>query len=374
MIMIPLVDLKAAHAEVADEVARGFQRIMDNTAFIGGGEITAFENEYAAASGVEHCIAVANGTDAVELALRAVGVGPGDEVIVPTNTYVASVEAVCRAGAKPVLVDIDPVTYLVDVEAMVAAVTDATKAVVPVHLYGQHAPVEQLRAALSGRAVSIVEDAAQCQGARRHGVAAGAGGIAATSFYPGKNLGAYGDAGAVVTSDPDLALAVRKLGNHGGLGKYEHDVIGFNSRLDPLQAVVLRAKLARLSGWNAARRCAAQRYDALLAPLEVVRPVALDGNVHVWHLYVIRVPGDGTSARRDRVFDEMTAAGIGVGLHYPKPVHLTGAFAHLGHGPGTHPGAERAATEILSLPMHPHITPEQQEQVVEALAEALKNL
>jgi dTDP-4-amino-4,6-dideoxygalactose transaminase len=367
--MIPLVDLQAAHAEVAEEVAVGFKRVIAETAFIGGAEVAAFEREYAAFSGVPHCVGVANGTDALELALRAVGVGPGDEVIVPANTFIASAEAVARAGARPVFVDIDPATYLIDVDAALAAVTPATRAVIPVHLYGQLAPVERLHAALAGTGVAVVEDAAQCQGATRHGIGAGATTIAATSFYPGKNLGAYGDAGAVVTADAGLATAVRRLGSHGGLKKYLHEVIGVNSRLDGLQAVVLRAKLARLAGWNTARRAAAARYDALLETLDVVRPVTLDGNEHVWHLYVVRVP-DG---RRDEVLATLNAAGVGAGIHYPFPVHLTPAFAGPGHPVGSFPHAEQAAAEILSLPIYPQITAGQQETVARALAAALRS-
>jgi dTDP-4-amino-4,6-dideoxygalactose transaminase len=219
--------------------------------------------------------------------------------------------------------------------------------------------------------VRIVEDAAQCQGATRHGAAAGVRGIAATSFYPGKNLGAYGDAGAVVTADAELADAVRKLSNHGGVRKYEHEVVGFNSRLDGLQAVVLRAKLNRLAAWNAARRAAAQRYDALLDSLDVVRPATLPGNEHVWHLYVIRVPGEGTPGRRDEVLGKLNAAGIGAGIHYPAPVHRVPAFADLGYGPNAFPQAEKASAEILSLPLHPHITADDQARVVEELASAL---
>jgi dTDP-4-amino-4,6-dideoxygalactose transaminase len=371
---IPLVDLQAAHAEVAEEVEAGFKRVIAETAFVGGEEVAAFEREYAAFGGVAHCVGVANGTDALELALRAAGVGPGDEVIVPANTFVATAEAVARAGARTVLVDMDPDTYLIDVDAALAAVSLATKAVVPVHLYGQLAPVDALRDGLGAAAnagIAIVEDGAQCQGATRFGRSAGADGIAATSFYPGKNLGAYGDAGAVVTDDERLATAVRTLGSHGGLRKYVHDVVGVNSRLDGLQAVVLRAKLARLAVWNEARRAAAARYDALLADLDVVRPVTLTGNEHVWHLYVVRVPGDGTSARRDEVLAKVNAAGVGAGIHYPYPVHLTPAFAHLGYRAGAFPHAERAATEILSLPLYPQITAEQQETVVGALAAAL---
>jgi dTDP-4-amino-4,6-dideoxygalactose transaminase len=368
MTRIPLVDLSAAHQEVAEEVEAGFKRVIADTAFIGGTEVTAFEDEYAAFNGVPHCVGVANGTDALELALRAVGVRAGGQVILPANTFIATAEAVARIGARPVLVDCDPQTYLIDVDAALAAVTPSTAAVLPVHLYGQLAPVELLEAGLAGTGVRIVEDAAQCQGARRHGLAAGAGGIAATSFYPGKNLGAYGDAGAVVTGDPDLAATVRKLANHGGTHKYQHDVVGFNSRLDGLQAVVLRAKLARLATWSEARRAAGARYDELLAPLDVVRPVTLPGNEHVWHLYVIRVPGVG---RRDQVLTELNAAGIGAGIHYPAPVHLTAAFRDLGYAEGDFPHAEEAAGEILSLPLYPQITVEQQETVVRALAVAL---
>ncbi|MEN3305815.1 MAG: hypothetical protein V7603_2017 [Micromonosporaceae bacterium] len=374
MSIIPLVDLAAAHAEVAEEVEAGFKRVIADTAFIGGTEVAAFEREYASFSGVPHCVGVANGTDAVELALRAVGVGPGSEVIVPANTFVATAEAVARTGAGVVLVDVNPLTYLIDVDAGLNAVTDLTRAIVPVHLYGQLASVERLRIGLHelGRTgVSIVEDAAQCQGATRFGEGAGAQGIAATSFYPGKNLGAYGDAGAVVAADEALATTVRTLGSHGGLKKYVHELIGVNSRLDGLQAVVLRAKLSRLAAWNEARRAAAARYDDLLSSVDVVRPVTLEGNEHVWHLYVVRVAGDGSPTRRDAVLAKLNAAGIGAGIHYPYPVHLTPAFAGLGYPVGSFPNAELAATEILSLPLFPQITPEQQERVAGTLAEAL---
>ncbi|MET8201043.1 DegT/DnrJ/EryC1/StrS family aminotransferase [Micromonospora taraxaci] len=371
MTAIPLVDLQAAHAEVAEEVAVGFKRILADTAFIGGPEVAAFEREYAAFAGVNHCVGVANGTDALELALRAVGVGGGAEVILPTNTFIATAEAVARAGARPVLVDCDPDSYLIDVDAALAAITPATRAIIPVHLYGQLAPVERLRDGLAGRDIAIVEDAAQCQGATRHGRGAGVDGIAATSFYPGKNLGAYGDAGAVVTADADVATMVRTLGSHGGVQKYVHDVIGVNSRLDGLQAVVLRAKLARLANWNALRRAAAARYDALLESVDVLRPVTLPGNEHVWHIYCLRVPGDGTPARRDRVLARLNASGVGAGIHYPVPVHLTKAFAGLGYPQGAFPHAERIATELLSLPIYPQITADQQQAVVAALTAAL---
>lgn len=370
MNQIPLVDLKAAHAEVAEEIRAGFDRVLAGTAFIGGAEVREFEREYAEFGGVAHVVGVANGTDALELALRASGVGSGDEVVVPANTFIATAGAVARAGARPVLVDCDPETLLIDPAAAVAAVGPGTRAVVPVHLYGQSADVAALAAALPER-VRIVEDAAQSQGASRDGRTPGSGGIAATSFYPGKNLGAYGDAGAVLTDDPEAAALVRAIANHGGVEKYRHDVPGFNSRLDGLQAVVLRAKLRRLAAGNAARRAAAARYDELLAPLaasgRLVLPATAEGNEHVWHLYVVRVPG----ADRDAVVGKLNAGGIGAGVHYPDPVHLTPAYAHLGYRRGDFPHAERAAGEILSLPLFPQITPDQQQQVGDALVNAL---
>jgi dTDP-4-amino-4,6-dideoxygalactose transaminase len=336
--------------------------VLERTAFILGDEVAAFERAYAAFAGVRHCIGVGNGTDALELALRAIGVGPGDEVIIPANTFIATAAAVVRAGATPALVDCDPVHLLIDSERAAARVTARTKAIIPVHLYGQGAPVEAL-----GNGVAIVEDAAQSQGATRHGRSLGAFGIVAgTSFYPGKNLGAYGDAGAVLTDADDVAQKVRALRNYGSEVKYAHPEIGFNSRLDPLQAVVLAAKLRRLAAWNDARRAAAERYDVLLAGVAgVIRPSTLPGNEHVWHLYVVRV------RRRDNVLRKLNEAGIGAGIHYPVPIHLQGAFTGLGHRRGDFPVAEAAADEILSLPLYPHITAAQQERVVDALRAAL---
>nr|WP_242613347.1 DegT/DnrJ/EryC1/StrS family aminotransferase [Herbihabitans rhizosphaerae] len=364
---VPLVDLAAQHVRIADEVAAGWAEVLERTAFISGPQVAEFEEAYAAFSGVRHCVGVANGTDAVELSLRALDIRPGDECVLPANTFIATAEAVARTGAVPVLVDCDPDTALIDVDATAAAITPRTRAVLPVHLYGQTVPIEQLYAVLPA-GVSIVEDAAQAQGARRYGLPAGAlGDIAATSFYPGKNLGAYGDAGAVTTSSTRLADAVRLLREHGSPRKYEHAVAGMNSRLDTLQAVVLSAKLRLLEEWNDARRLAAKRYDALLASYdEVITPVVLPGNEPVWHLYVVRV------AERDRVLESLHAKGIGAGIHYPTPVHLTGAFAHLEHRDGDFPIAERLAGEILSLPLFPEITVSQQERVVDAVAEAIR--
>jgi dTDP-4-amino-4,6-dideoxygalactose transaminase len=360
---IPLVDLAAQHAEVADEVAAGWAAVLAKTAFIGGPQVAEFESAYASYAGVTQCVGVGNGTDALELALRALGVGHGDECILPANTFIATVEAVARAGATPVLVDCVEDTALIDPDAAVAAVTPRTRVVLPVHLYGQAAAVEQLRAGLPAD-VAILEDAAQSQGAQRHGQPAGSlGDIAATSFYPGKNLGAYGDAGAVLTSSDELSSMVRLLRDHGSPRKYEHAVIGFNSRMDTLQAVVLSAKLRRLERWNAARRVAAERYDKLLADVPgVVTPVVAAGNMPVWHLYVVRV------ANRDEVLGRLHAAKIGAGIHYPTPVHLTGAFAGLGYHMGDFPVAERLGREILSLPLFPEITLDQQDRVTQVLA------
>lgn len=367
--MIPLVDLSAQQAAVAEDVAQGWQEVLAQNAFISGPQVAAFEQEFAAFSMTRHCVGVANGTDAIEIALRALGVGPGDECIVPANTFVATAEAVCRAGARPVLVDCaDDGSYLIDTDAIEAAVTDRTRAIIPVHLYGQAAPVERLMPLADRIAAWVVEDAAQAHGARRNGVCVGALGHAvATSFYPGKNLGAYGDAGAVLTSSDDLAARMRMIRDHGSPRKYEHDAVGVNSRLDTLQAVVLSAKLRRLANWNAARRDAAARYDALLSEVaDVVRPRTLVGNEHVWHLYVVRVPD------RDRVLKELHAGGIGAGIHYPVPIHLTPAFTGLGYSEGAFPNSEGAASQILTLPLFPEITAVQQERVVSVLSAVLR--
>lgn len=375
MTEIPLVDLAAQHAVIADEVARGWQEVLARTAFIGGPPVAAFEREYADFSGCTDCVAVANGTDAIELALRAGGIGSNDEVILPANSFIATAEAVWRTGATPVLVDCaDDDTYLMDSKAAEAAVTKRTRAFIPVHLYGQVAPVEQLTQLAASIGALVIEDAAQAQGATRHGRGAGSlGHAAATSFYPGKNLGAYGDAGAVLTNSPELAGLIRLIREHGSPRKYVHEVVGVNSRMDALQAVVLSAKLRRLAAWNEARRHAAARYDAALADFgEVTRPRTLDGNTHIWHLYVIRVPD------RDRVLADLQAAGIGAGIHYPSPIHRTRAFASLGThsaagGAGQFPVAERTAPELLSLPIYAEITAAQQERVIEVLAKSLRS-
>jgi dTDP-4-amino-4,6-dideoxygalactose transaminase len=364
---VPLLDLHAQHLAVRDAVRAGFDRVLEHGRYVLGDEVARFEEQFARFSGAAFSIGVANGTDAIELALRAAGIGSGDEVLLPTNSFVATALAVVRAGATPRLVDCDAATLLVDVAALRQAVTPRTRALIPVHLYGQMANMEAIAALARDTGLVVVEDAAQAHGATRDRTPPGARSFAAAfSFYPGKNLGAYGDGGAVLTNDAAVHERLCALRNYGSNVKYHHPVCGFNSRLDTLQAVVLEAKLAYLAEWNAARRVAARRYDDMLTDLRAVqRPVTAPGNEHVWHLYVIRVP------RRDQVIEQLRGAGIEAGIHYPVPIHLQGAFASLGHAPGDFPVAERAATELLSLPMFPQITEQQQERVVDALRTAL---
>jgi len=362
---VPMLDLAAQHQQIAEVVRLGFDRVIAETSFIQGPDVARFEGEYAAYCTSRHVIGVGNGTDALELALRASGIGPGDEVIVPANTFVASAEAVVRAGARVVFADCDE-NFLIDPVSVGERMTAETRAVIAVHLYGQAAPVDELRL-LVGPDVVLVEDAAQAQGARSHGRRAGSlGDVAGTSFYPGKNLGAYGDAGAVITSSDAIAAEVRALSNHGGVHKYEHLRVGTNSRLDSLQAVVLSAKLALLDEWNAERRRLAARYTALLDGTPgVVTPRTAPGNEHVFHQFVVRVP------QRDRVFQDMSDAGIGVGIHYPLPVHQLPAFADAARGQGAFPVAEHLSAEILSLPIYPGLTDEQQDRVVDTLRSCL---
>jgi len=367
MTVIPLVDVRAAHAQVAAEIQAGFDEIMSSAAFIKGEVASAFEREYAAFTGVAHCVGVANGTDALELALRAAEVPAGAEVIMPANTFVATAEAVVRAGARPAFADVDPDYLLLDPGCLEASLSEQTGAVIPVHLFGQLAPMAAIADISAQRGTVMIEDAAQAHGATQGGRPAGSFGLlAGVSFYPGKNLGAYGDAGAVLTESAEHARRVRLLGDHGSERRYEHLTIGFNSRLDALQAVVLRAKLRGLAADNQARRRAASRYAELLADLpEVVLPRTAPGNEHVWHLYTIRVQ------RRDDILRRLHDEGIGAGIHYPVPVHLQPAFRHLGYGSGDFPVAEAAAEQLLSLPLYPQITQEQQVRVADAVRRAL---
>ncbi len=366
---VPFLDLASQQAEIADEVLPVWRRQFESASFIGGPEVDAFEREFAEYIGVRHVVGVSNGTDALELAYRAVGVQPGDEIIMPANTFIATAEAASRLGAVPVFVDVDDEHLLIDPAAIEAAITPRTRVIAPVHLFGQTAPMERIVPIAERHGLVVVEDAAQSQGASGPAGRAGSiGRVAATSFYPGKNLGAAGDAGAVMTDDPEIAHVVRNLGGHGSSTKYVHDRVGMNARLDAVQATVLRAKLRRLDGWNASRRAAADRYAELLGGIVGVRlPVSRVGNEDVWHLYVIRVD------ERDRVLAELGEAGIGAAIHYPTPVHLTEAYGSLGYRRGQLPVAEAAADRILSLPMFPHLTATQQERVADALQPALRS-
>ncbi len=366
---VPFVDLQAQTDEVEHDVRERWDRILCTSGFVLGPDVERFEREFAAYSGARHAVGVGNGTDALEIAFQAAGIGPGDEVIVPANTFFATAEAVLRCGATLVPADVDD-DFLLDPQDVAGRLTARTRAVVAVHLYGQMAPVARLREVV-GPDVLLVEDAAQSQGASRDGFrSGGAGDVAATSFYPGKNLGAFGDGGAVLTSADDVAERARRLRNHGGVNRYEHLEVGANSRLDALQAAVLSVKLTRLDAWNAQRSAAAARYGALLADAfgdvpEVVAPRELPGAGHVWHLYVVRTPD------RAAVSEALGAAGIGHGIHYPAPIHLLPATAHLGLGPGTAPRTEAHADQILSLPMFPGLTEAQQEHVVGVLRDAV---
>lgn len=371
---VPLMDLAAQHARLQPELQRAFERVLASQGFILGPEVSAFETEIAQYIGVEHAIGVSSGTDALLLALMTLGVGPGDEVIVPAFSFFATAGCVARLGARPVFVDIDPRTYNLDVELASARVTAATKAVIPVHLYGQLCDLAALSSLSQQGGLHIVEDAAQALGA---GVAQWRAGRSGTlgcfSFFPTKNLGALGDAGLVTTSDPALAKRARQLRAHGAEPKYFHAFIGGNFRLDALQAAFLRVKLTHLDGWTAARRRNAQRYSRLFAqaalPEGVLQwPRAEEGELegHVFHQYVIQTP------HRDALQAHLRQHGIGSEVYYPLPLHLQACFAHLGEGPRRHPVAERAAREVLALPIYPELRSDQIERVAGVICDFLR--
>lgn len=367
-IPVPFLDLAAQQAEIADEVLAVWRDQLTSASFIGGPQVEAFEREYAEYIGVDYVIGVSNGTDALELAYRAIGVGPGDEIIMPANTFIATAEAASRIGAVPVFVDVDDDHLLIDPDAVEAAITSRTKVITPVHLFGQTAPMERITPIADKHGLEVVEDAAQSQGASGSAGRAGAlSRVAATSFYPGKNLGGAGDAGAAMTDDAEVAALIRNLAAHGSSMKYVHARVGMNARLDAVQATVLRAKLRRLDAWNAARRAAAELYRELLAGIDGVRlPAVRRGNADVWHLYVVRV------AERDRLMAELGAVGIGVGIHYPTIVPRTAAYAGLGYRRGQFPVAEGASDRILSLPMFPHLSEAQCHAVADRLRTAVR--
>jgi len=364
---IPLVDLKTQYQSLKSEIDPVVEQVMASGSFVGGSFVEAFEEEFARACGRRNCVGVANGTDALHLVLRALGIGSGDEVVLPTNTFIATAEAVSLAGAKVVLADVDPATSCLDTNQVRARITPATKAIIPVHLYGRMAPMDQLAALAEKHGLVIVEDAAQAHLANHQGLSVGSLSRAACfSFYPGKNLGAYGDAGAVVTDDPDLAQRIRELGNHGRTSKHNHAVAGLNSRLDGMQAAILSVKLRHLEAWTRARRHAARRYRELLAGIPGLElPVEPDDSRHVYHLFVVGLP------QREQVLEGLHRAQIGAGIHYPVPLHMLGAYRHLGYGRGDFPVAEGLALRILSLPIYPEISAAQQGRVAAELGRLL---
>lgn len=364
--MIPLVDLQAQYATIRTEVDAAIQRVLQSAAFTLGREVAEFEDAFAAYCGSAHAVGVGSGTAALHLALIACGVGPGDEVITSTHTFIATAEAISYTGARPVVVDIDPGSYNLDVEQVAAALSPNTKAVIAVHLYGNPVDLDALLALTRRHGAALIEDAAQAHGATYKGRRVGTFGTAGCfSFYPGKNLGAYGDGGMVVSDDAALAARVRMLRDHGRRGKYLHETLGYGERLDALQAAVLHVKLGHLDAWNAQRRDAVRRYCQLLAGSPAVLPAAPTDAEPAHHLFVVRV------AERDRVLERLHAAGIGAGVHYPIPVHLQPAYASLGYRAGRFPHAERAAREVLSLPLYPEITDAQLQEVVAALQASL---
>jgi dTDP-4-amino-4,6-dideoxygalactose transaminase len=364
---VPFVDLRAQGRELHGEFSEVFESILTRAAYTMGPELSEFEAMFAAFCEVPHCAGVSTGTDAVRLALQAAGVKPGDEVIVPVNTFIATAEAVSHCGATPVFVDCLPDTANIDPSRVGEAVTPRTVAILPVHLYGQPADMESIGRIAGERGLAVVEDACQAHGARFQGRPCGSMGLtAAFSFYPGKNLGALGDGGAVTTSSDQAGRTVRLLRNHGELTKSVHEAVGYCNRLHNLQAGFLAKKLPHLAGWNEARRSAAARYDAAIEGHEALKSVAQRDDVEsVFHLYVIQAPA------RDAVREKLAADGVQSGIHYPVPLHLTPAYAGLGYGRGDFPVAEAMADRILSLPMFPQLTAGQQEYVVERLFAAL---
>jgi dTDP-4-amino-4,6-dideoxygalactose transaminase len=360
--VIPFVDLKAQYESIKDEVDAAIQGVLQSCQFTLGSEVAAFETEFAAYCGAKHGIGVNTGTSALHLALLAAKIGPGDEVITVPFTFVATVSAICYTGATPVFVDIDPRTFNIDASAIEAAITERTKAIVPVHLYGQPADMDPILAIARRHGLKVIEDACQAHGAEYHGRRAGSlGDLGCFSFYPGKNLGAYGEGGMVVTDNPDYARTIRMLRDWGAERKYHHVLKGYNFRMEGIQGAVLRVKLRHLEAWTEARRTAAARYDRLLAGSGVATPEAMPAARHVYHIYAIRAP-------RRQVWQEvLQAQGIQTGIHYPTPVHLLPAFADLGYEAGRFPHAERAADEVFSLPMYPELTAAQSETVARAV-------
>lgn len=361
---IPLVDLKAQYQSIRVEINAALQGVLDETCFILGPPVARFEQKFAAFCGVEHCVGVASGTDALQLIFRAIELRPGDEVILPAFTFVATALGVSLAGGQPVLVDVRHEDGLIDPKQIEAAITPRTRAILPVHLYGRCADMDRINEIAAAHNLFVIEDACQAHGATYHGRPAGSlGHAAAFSFYPGKNLGAYGDGGAITTKNAELADRLRLMRNWGSRKKYHHEEVAFNSRLDTVQAAVLEVKLARLAAWNSRRRSHATAYNQLLARRsDVVLPPATEpGSADAWHLYVIRV---ADRADKLQAFEQ---AGVGAGIHYPFPVHRLKAYRHLQPAGRSLHESERWSDECLSLPMYPELTHEQIDYVVDHL-------
>ena len=355
---IPFANLAAQHAPIRMEILAEWERLLSTGAFIGGAPVDRFEESLAAFVGAECAIGVANGTEAITLALLGLGLERGDEVITAANTFFATVEAISHAGGSPVLVDVDPVTATIDPEAIEAAITHRTRFIVPVHLYGQPADMDAIMDIARRHDLKVVEDNAQAIGAMYKGRRTGSiGDAAAVSFYPGKNLGATGDGGAITTNSHGVARRVRMLANHGSRTKYEHIAVGYNSRLDAVHAAALDIKLRHLDGWNRGRQQVAESYGRALAGSGVDLPQTAADRSHVYHLYVIRV------ADRDSLRDALGRADIATGLHYPTPIHLTEPYSHLGSGPGTFPVSEHWASHGMSLPMFPELDADSVERI-----------
>ncbi len=361
---VPLVDLQANYRGIKDEVKAAIEGILEGMQLTIGPNVRAFDEEWARYCGAKHAVGVGSGTDALQLAIRALGIAPGDEVITVSYTFFATAEAIFYSGARPIFVDIDERTFNMDIAQVEDRITPRTKAIVPVHLYGRTADMTRLLDIARDHNVAVIEDAAQAHGAMMDtGKRAGtAGRFGCFSFYCSKNLGAYGEAGAIVTDDDELAKELRQLREHGQVTRYFHPIVGYNARLDEIQAAVLRIKLKRLDGWNARRREVAKLYTSLLQGSGVTTPED-PGDRHVWHIYAIRVPG----GRRDAMKDFLWERGIGTGIHYPVPIHLQEASKFLGYREGDLPVTEKVAQEILSLPMYPELTDEQAGYVADAV-------
>ncbi len=366
--MIPLVDLKTQYERYKDEFLSAISNVLESASFVLGKEVETFEKNFASFIGTQFAVGVASGTDALHLALRAAGITFGDEVITVTNSFYATVAAIELAGARPVLVDCDPATYLIDVKAVEKAITPKTRAIIPVHLYGQIAAMDEINILAARYKLYVIEDACQAHGAQYNNKSAGALGTAgAFSFYPGKNLGAFGDGGAVTTSDPVVYEKLLALRNYGSPQKYCHPSFGMNSRLDSIQAAVLNVKLKYLTSWNQARQYAAERYrNNLKHNPHITLPATAKDSTHVYHLFVIQVDKD-----RNRIIQQLAEKGILCGIHYPIPIHLQAACSTLGYKPGDFPNAEAIAGRIISLPIFPEITDEQIDFVCENLYKLL---